>query len=97
MYSVSFSDQALSYLEAADPRDREQILACGDLLGTDPYRHPTILPLKGKLVGYFCIQIESLRLIYRIEEPAQEVIVLQIYLNSHHQVATLPANALRDP
>ena len=88
MYSVSFSDQALAYLETADPREREQILACGDQLATDPYRHPTILPLKGKLAGYCCIQIESLRGIYRIEEPAQEVIVLQIYLISHPQIAT---------
>lgn len=82
MYSVSFSDQALAFLEAADPREREQILACGDQLATDPYRHPTIIPLKGKLRGYICVQVEALHVIYRIEDPAAEVIVLQIYLRS---------------
>lgn len=82
MYSVSFSDQALAFLEAADPREREQILACGDQLATDPYRHPAIVPLKGKLAGYVCIQVDTLRIIYRIDEQIEEVIVLQIYLTS---------------
>lgn len=80
MYSVSFSAQALAFLEAADPREREQVLSHGEQLAKDPYCHPDISPLKGELSGYYRFQMETIWAIYRVEEQSQDVIVLQLYV-----------------
>ena len=78
MYLVVLSDRAERFYNSASAELTARLDRCIPLLAVDPRRHPNIKALKGHLAGYFRFRVGDYRVVYRIEDAAQRVIVLKI-------------------
>ena len=78
MYRVFLSDPARHYYDRLPANIQQRINRAIDRLEHDPTLGPTIRRLTGDLTGLYRIRIGSFRVIYRIDESAQEVEVVAI-------------------
>jgi mRNA interferase RelE/StbE len=78
MYSVVLSDTAKHYFEPAEASLQRKLDRCFIQLATEPRRHNNIKPLKGKFSRYLRFHVGDYRVIYRINDFAKSVIVVEI-------------------
>ena len=75
MYSVSLSDEAKRFFENASAQLQKRLDRCFEQLKVNPYKHPNIKPLKGKLAGYYRYRVGNYRVIYQVNDPKNQVFV----------------------
>lgn len=78
MYEVQLSSTAQRFYEKADIPLARRLNRCFEQLQHDPYNHPNIKRLTGKLKGYFRFRIGDWRVVYEIREDNSVVIVVLI-------------------
>jgi mRNA interferase RelE/StbE len=75
VYHVSLSDEAKTFFENASAKLQKSLDRCFDQLKVNPYVHPNIKELKGKLAGYYRYRVGRYRVIYQIYAPKNQVFV----------------------
>ena len=78
MYIISLSDEAAGFFEDATAKFQQRLDRCFEQLEINPYLHPNIKPLKGKLAGYYRYRIGDYRIVYQIDEKTKQVFVVAI-------------------
>ena len=78
MYRVSLADHARGFFEAADAPLQRRLDRCFDQLKVTPRRHNNVKALRGNRAGSFRYRVGDWRVIYRIEESEQVVVVTDI-------------------
>jgi mRNA interferase RelE/StbE len=78
MYDLFLTRDAQCFYEDADPVLVRKLNRCFRYLRNDPYDHPNIKRLKGPLAGQFRYRAGDWRVVYRVDEREQRVIVLLI-------------------
>lgn len=78
MYAVRLTRGAQRAFEDADAALQRKLHRCWGTLARDPWRHPNIRKLKGKLSAYWRFRVGTWRVIYRIDEQEQTVWVVAI-------------------
>lgn len=77
-YRVRLTRKPTRFLQSAEPALAKKLARCFEILEKTPRKHPNIKPLAGKLAGRYRYRVGDYRVIYRIDDPAEEVIVLVI-------------------
>jgi mRNA interferase RelE/StbE len=78
MFEVILSPEAQAFFDAADRPLAQKLARCFRQLELEPRRHNNIKRLTGKLAGKLRYRVADWRVIYRIEDQAERVIVLTI-------------------
>lgn len=78
MYEVILSPESQEFYRAADPPLARKLARCFSQLEHEPRRHNNIRRLSGAWKGYLRFRVGDWRVIYRIDEPAKQVLVLLI-------------------
>lgn len=78
MFEVLLSPEAEAFFRAADQPLAKRLARCFAQLEREPRRHNNIRRLSGELQGYTRYRVGDWRVIYRINEAAQTVLVLSI-------------------
>lgn len=78
MYEVFLTKEAQRVYQEAGPVLVQKLNRCLQYLRNDPYEHPNIKRLKGSLAGYLRYRAGDWRVVYQVDEQAQEVIVTLI-------------------
>ena len=78
MYRVELNQRSQRFFNDAEASLQRRLDRCWRQLATDPHHHPNIKRLSGTLAGLFRYRVGDYRVIYRIHEPAQVVVVLEI-------------------
>lgn len=75
MYDVVLSAEAEEIYTSAEQALAKKIARCFEYLEQNPRFHPNIKSLKGDLAGYYRYRIGNYRVIYQINDDANQVIV----------------------
>jgi mRNA interferase RelE/StbE len=78
MFEVILSPEAQAFFAAADQPLARKLARCFARLEREPRRHNNIKRLSGKLAGRLRYRIGDWRVIYRIDDQANRVLVLSI-------------------
>jgi mRNA interferase RelE/StbE len=78
MFEVILSPEAQRFYSHADPPLARKLARCFAQLERDPRRHNNIKRLAGELAGRLRYRMGDWRVIYRIDEAAQQVNVLVV-------------------
>src|SRR5260370_42651039 len=78
MSEVLLSPEARDFYAAADRPLARKLARCFAQLEREPRRHNNVKRLSGKPIGHFRYRIGDWRVIYRIENRANPVLVLSI-------------------
>lgn len=78
MYEVQLSRAAQRFYEKADEPLARRLNRCFEQLQRDPYNHPNIKRLTGKLAGYFRYRVGDWRVVYEVREDNSIVIIMLI-------------------
>ena len=78
MFEVVLSPEAQAFFAAADRPLARKLARCFAQLEREPRRHNNIKRLSGELAGRLRYRIGDWRVIYRIDEQANRVLVLSI-------------------
>ncbi len=78
MFEVVISPEAQVFFAAADRSLARKLARCFAQLEREPRRHNNIKRLSGKLAGRLRYRIGDWRIIYRIDDQANRVLVLSI-------------------
>jgi mRNA interferase RelE/StbE len=78
MFEVILSPEAQAFFVAADKPLARGLARCFRQLEHDPRRHNNIKRLKGKLAGLARFRVGDWRVIYRIDDVSNRVLVLSI-------------------
>jgi mRNA interferase RelE/StbE len=78
MFEVILSPEARSFFAAADPPLAKKLARCFTQLEHDPHHHNNIKRLTGELAGRFRFRIGDWRVVYRVDDATERVIVLLI-------------------
>ncbi|MGD0771105.1 MAG: type II toxin-antitoxin system RelE/ParE family toxin [Tepidisphaeraceae bacterium] len=78
MFEVLLSPPAGRYFDNADPPLRKRLERCFQQLRLDPYRHNNIKRLTGEFVGLLRFRVGDWRVIYRVDDSASRVVVIDI-------------------
>ena len=78
MYQVLLTDAARKFYERSTAPLQRKLDRCFEALRTDPRRHPNVKPLKGRLSGSYRYRVGEYRVVYKIKDGDQLVIVLVI-------------------
>jgi mRNA interferase RelE/StbE len=78
MYEVVLSTEAQKIYASADQALAKKIARCFEQLEQSPRYHPNIKPLKGDLAGYYRYRIGDYRVIYQVDDEANQVLVSTI-------------------
>ena len=78
MYDIWLTRDAQAFYQAADDPLVKKLNRCFDQLQHDPYKHPNVKRLKGSLAGHWRYRAGDWRVVYRIDENEQAVIVILI-------------------
>ena len=78
MYQVSLSETAKVFFDDASAKLQRSLDRCFAQLQANPRFHPNIKALKGNLSGCYRYRVGDYRVVYRIEEQTQHVIVIAI-------------------
>ncbi|MEB3232232.1 MAG: type II toxin-antitoxin system RelE/ParE family toxin [Leptolyngbyaceae bacterium] len=77
-YRVRLSSKAMKAYKAADVTLAKKLARCFEVLEQTPRQHPNLTPLRGNLAGRYRYRAGDYRVMYRIDDERQEVIVLLI-------------------
>ena len=78
MYDLILTRKAQRFYEQADQSLASRLNRCFDQLSQNPYQHPNIKPLKGKLSGCFRYRLGNWRIIYTIDDSQGIITILLI-------------------
>jgi mRNA interferase RelE/StbE len=78
MYKVDLTTEALKCYRRADQPLARKLARCFERLEQDPRHYANIKQLKGTLAGCYRYRIGDYRVIYRINDSQQAVIVVKI-------------------
>ena len=78
MFEVLLSPEARDFYAAADRPLARKLARCFAQLEREPRRHNNIKRLSGKFAGHLRYRIGDWRVIYRIDDQANRVLVLAI-------------------
>ncbi len=78
MYRVELSRNAKRFFERANASLQRRLDRCFDQLKSEPREGGSIKQLAGRLAGRYRYRVGDYRVIYRIDEPQQTVLVLKI-------------------
>jgi mRNA interferase RelE/StbE len=78
MFEVVLSPEAQSFFAAAEGPLARKLARCFAQLEREPRRHNNIKRLSGRLAGHLRYRIGDWRVIYRIDDQANRVLVLSI-------------------
>ena len=78
MYEVILDDEADDFFQRASPPLARKLGRCFRQLEQTPRRHSNIKRLAGPFHGYLRYRVGDYRVIYRIEEAAKQVRVVDI-------------------
>jgi len=78
MYEVWLSHDAQRFYQAADAPLVRRLNRWFDQLRCNPYEHPNIKRLHGKLEGYFRYRVGNWRVVYQVDEDSHVVTVILI-------------------
>jgi mRNA interferase RelE/StbE len=78
MFNVILSPEAEDFFAAADQPLARKLARCFQQLELDPRRHNNIKRLSGKLTGLVRYRVGDWRVIYRIDDKDEQVLVLSI-------------------
>ena len=78
MFEVILSPEAQAFFAVADKPLARKLARCFNQLEQEPRRHNSIKRLSGKLKGRSRYRVGDWRVIYRIDEPSNRVLVLTI-------------------
>jgi mRNA interferase RelE/StbE len=78
MYEFVLSTEAQKIYASADQALAKKIARCFEQLEQSPRYHPNIKPLKGDLAGYYRYRIGDYRVIYQVDDEANQVLVSTI-------------------
>ena len=82
MYEMVFTREAQKAYERADKPLVRRLHRCFDRLCRNPYEHPSIKRLRGSLSGCFRCRVGDWRVVYKVDEQEQVVIILLIAYRS---------------
>ncbi|MEA5535293.1 type II toxin-antitoxin system RelE/ParE family toxin [Crocosphaera sp. XPORK-15E] len=78
MYDLILTRKAQRFYEQADKSLTSRLNRCFDQLCQNPYQHPNIKALKGRLSGRFRYRIGNWRVIYTVDDSQQQITILLI-------------------
>ena len=78
MFEVMLSPEAEAFFALADRPLARKLQRCFAQLETDPRRHNNIKRLAGEFAGKLRYRVGDWRVIYRIDDAAERVLVLSI-------------------
>jgi len=78
MYQVLLAQLARDYFERADGALQKKLDRCFTSLARDPRHHNNVKPLRGRFSGYLRFRVGDHRVIYRIDDSAARIIVVDI-------------------
>jgi mRNA interferase RelE/StbE len=78
MYEVILSPEAQAFYAAAEPPLARKLARCFAQLEREPHRHNNIKRLGGDLAGRFRFRAGDWRVVYRVDEATERVVVLLI-------------------
>jgi mRNA interferase RelE/StbE len=78
MFEVRLVPDADAFYARADRELAAKLARCFHLLEQEPRRHPNIKALKGSRAGRFRFRVGDYRVIYRIDDTAKVVHVIDI-------------------
>jgi mRNA interferase RelE/StbE len=78
MYRVQLSTKAQKFYRKADRPLAQKLARCFEQLEQEPRHHPNIKPLAGNFSGLYRYRVGDYRVVYRINEPQQVVLIVVI-------------------
>ena len=75
MYEILSHKRAVKYYEGLDDKTARRINKAIDEIKKDPYRGSHIKKLKGKLKGKYRYDIDSLRIVYIVNEEKNTIFI----------------------
>jgi mRNA interferase RelE/StbE len=78
MFEVILSPEAQAFFASADKPLAKKLSRCFSELERDPRRHNNIKRLKGKYLGLSRYRVGDWRVIYRIDDSTNRVLVLSV-------------------
>jgi mRNA interferase RelE/StbE len=78
MYNIQLTKKAEKVYSKANSSLLNKLNRCFEQLENNPYNHPNIKPLQGKLLGKLHYRICDWRVIYSVNEEGKIVIILII-------------------
>jgi mRNA interferase RelE/StbE len=78
MFDVLLSPLADRFFNDAERPLRKRLERCFQQLRVDPYRHNNIKRLTGQFAGLFRFRVGDWRVIYRVNDSARRVVVIDI-------------------
>jgi mRNA interferase RelE/StbE len=78
MFEIRFSPSVVHLVEDADSPLRNRLERCFDQLRQNPRHHNNIKRLKGEFAGIYRFRIEDWRVLYRINEEARQIVIVDI-------------------
>lgn len=78
MYRVQLTKKAAKFYKSADSSLAKRLAKAFEVLEQSPRQHPNIKALKGELAGRYRYRVGDYRIIYRIKDEAEVVVVLLI-------------------
>jgi mRNA interferase RelE/StbE len=78
MFEVILSPEARNFYAEADRPLARKLARCFTQLEVEPRRHSNVKRLKGELAGLFRYRVDDWRVLYRIDNDADRVIILTI-------------------
>ena len=78
MFEVILSPEAADFFAAADRPLARKLARCFTQLETEPRRHNNVKHLSGEFAGLLRYRVGDWRVVYRIDDPSNRVLVLSI-------------------
>ncbi|HEX7593379.1 MAG TPA: type II toxin-antitoxin system RelE/ParE family toxin [Anaerolineae bacterium] len=78
MYDLFLTEEARHYYDHAETPLAKKLNRCFEQIQTDPYKHPNIKRLKGRLAGYLRYRVGDWRVVYAVDDQAKRITVLII-------------------
>ena len=78
MYKLVLTKKVKAFYANSDRILAKKLAKCFTTLEQNPYSHPNIKALKGKLKGYYRYRVGDYRVIYEINNQTIQVIVVKI-------------------
>jgi len=75
MYEILLTKDALQFYEKAEITLVNKINRCFHQLEKNPFNHPNIKKLKGKLTGTYRFRLGDWRVVYRIDKPISKLLL----------------------
>ena len=78
MYEIKLVSSAAKYYKKADSGTKQALNRCFDNLKVEPESHSNIKKLHGKLKGLYRYRAGQIRIVYRVDNANNVVVILAI-------------------